>query len=268
MKCKLILFILITSQILLGCGGGDDSGNDSGTSYVGFWRSTSAAHYVEVTKDNTAYIRECTVSNGYSIAYTGKVNGNDFSLLNFVYKLSLAQDVMTITTPSTNYTREYARASSIPDVCTDDAIDVTFVSPTATTEGTSTNFIVNFDYRLASKNNGIVHLGFNVDRADLITLTNSTLEITSAETGSGSLSATISPVFYAAPDSFQLYMFLSENPQADPWIPLSSEMVSINVTKVGSSSVNNGSYKIGNHSKAVSTHCSMSLFIRCANTSK
>ncbi len=209
----------------MSCGGGDSSD----TSYEGYWRSLVTDHYLEIASDNTVTYRACAVNDGYRATHSGTITGDNLVFDSVNYQLTLADNSLTISDDANGVLSEYVRASSLPSVCTGDAIELTFISPTITTEGVVTTYMVNFDYRLASTNSGIVYLGFNTFNVTDATLTSSTLEINNAETGSGSLSADVTPVYYDLPDSFFLYINLSENPHPVPWTPLASDLMTVTV---------------------------------------
>jgi hypothetical protein len=109
-----------------------------------------------------------------------------------------------------------------------DSIQVTSVSPPAAVPGAPTDFTVDFTYRLASVDNGIIYLGFNTSDPHSYIMSPSTLTVTRGS-GSGSLTASASPVEYPPPDSFVAYVNLSENPHPSTWTPLSNDTAPIAV---------------------------------------
>lgn len=207
---KLLVLTLLTGPLLLGCGGGGDSGN----SFAGIWHSTSADEYLEIQSSGLAKHRVCSINDGYPVRNVGRINGNTLEIDSETYGIWLENDILNVLRDYDDRIFEFIRAWSVPDACAGDAIEITYVSPARATEGALTTFIVNFDYRLSSTTSGIVDLGFNLNDADTFRFTGGVLEITGTGTGSGSLSAEVSPVFYEPPESFKAAVSLWRN--SDP----------------------------------------------------
>jgi len=259
-KIKDILTIALICQMLIGCFG-DDSDNSNTSPYAGAWYNESGKHYLEIESDNTVTMRQCTMHNGYAPFYTGSVDGDKLDIFSMSFNLSLEGNILTLKDADGNVIFEYVRASSVPDVCNGDAIEITFSSPTSVTEGILTTFQVDFDYRLSSTNNGIVYLGFNTGEANAFTLTTSTFEVYTTGTGSASLSADIIPVLYSSPDSFAIYVNISENPHPGSWSPLASNIIDVRVNPSHAKK----KYKESGNPINSKQLCSNDIFIQCLN---
>ncbi len=263
---RLIHAVLISMSclILFGCSDSDDT---TSVSYEGNWYNTSADSYLEITNSNTALFRECSVNNGYQVVGSGELEGDSIPSGSFTYKLLRAGNKLTLSAEGLGDIAELILQSSIPSVCTGDAIEITFGSPTSATEGILTTFTVNFDYRLISRDSAIVYFGFNTSNSSNFTLTDNTFEITQAESGSGSLTADIMPVFYDSPDSFSIYVNISENPHPDVWAPLSSDNMAITVTQSGVLTSNNLMTESINQVGNIEL-CSNNPFVQCVQERK
>jgi len=259
-KIASVIVITMTS-IIISCGGGSGSGNNIGVSYEGIWYNTSIDNYIEITNSEVLY-RVCSINDGYRVSLKGKVDGDNFNILNTILKLSLSGDSLTISDSSSGSIVKYSRKSSIPVVCTGDAIEITLIAPTSVTEGLLTTFVVNFDYRLTSTNSGIVYFGFNTDVVNSFTLTENTFKIVNAETSSGSLTADTLPVLYNLPDSFMLYVNLSNDPHPTPWVALSSDFIPVTVTKSALFKTSNKSI-IKNEQSSINRLCFMNTIAPC-----
>jgi hypothetical protein len=215
---------------LIGCGGGDGGGGDTPVQgpYVGNWYQASSDTYLEIKTDNTAVVRGCSAT-GYKAVGSGLVVGDSLSLDSTTFTLTRTGDTLTLLTPN-NQSVIFTSADAIPSVCQGNFIEITSVSPTTATANVPTSFTVGFDYQLATKDNGIINLGFNISGPDAFTLTASTLTVTRGA-GSGSLTASASPVEYPSPGGFAAYVSLSEDPHPPAWTPLSSDTRPVAVTQ-------------------------------------
>jgi hypothetical protein len=218
----LIVAALLTTLSVMGCGGGDGGGDDTPVQapYVGNWYQASADVYLEIQTGNTAVLRTCS-ANGYKAVGTGTIQGDSLTLSSTTVKLTRDGDTLTILTPD-DFKVEFALANAIPTVCPNDFIEITSVNPATGTANVPTSFTVSFDYQLATKDNGIIYLGFNTSGPHTYSLINRLTVIRGA--GSGSLTASASPAAYPSPDSFGAYVNLSEDPHPVPWSPLKSDV--------------------------------------------
>ena len=156
------------------------------------------------------------------------------------YQLSRDDDILNVTNDDLEFNENYTLVSSIPATCENDAIEITSVDPDMVTEGEETTFIVNFDYRLASKASGIIYLGFNTRVATQYILTDEKKLIDQPETSSGSLSGVAIPVTYTAPDNFGAYVNISETGHTPVrWVPLTANQsnVKVNPAETGVNSI-------------------------------
>jgi len=229
-----VIAALLTTLSVMGCSGGDSGGGDAPVQapYVGNWYVAPADSYLEIKTDNTAVVRACSATGYNKILLTGTVQGDSLTLSSAAFNLpattfSLLRngDTLTVVDPDGLKT-ELTLAGAIPTVCPNDFIDITSVNPATGTAGVPTSFTVNFDYQLASKDNGIIHLGF----AGSNVLTSNPLKVTRGA-GSASLTASVLPVKSPSPGSFAAYVFLSEDPLPDPWTVLSSDFEAIEVVQ-------------------------------------
>ena len=210
MKLINLVFFIFLCGILVSC---SENGGNS-TSFNGNWYLATSDTFVEISSDDTVFIRECTLNDGYRVSYTGTING-DTIFLNDGGELilRLESDTLFVTVVSTDEVLELARMDSIPSLCQGDAIEITYVSPTSAIEGVLTTYIVNFDYRLSSSDSGEITLSFNtVDPNGFEVL--DTLILPQAETSSGSLTADVVPILYSSPNSFELSVDLWRYPRS------------------------------------------------------
>lgn len=259
------LFILLSGLSLAACGGG--SGGSSGSAYEGSWYNANLDNYTEIKSDQSFTLRVCSVNNGYRVYQTGTLNGDSFTIDTETFLLSRTGDILTVTNDNIGFNETYTLVSSIPAACENDAIEITSVTPDTVTEGEPTSFSVGFDYRLASKQNGIIYLGFNTDEPTKYILTDDRQAIDQTETSSGTLSGVATPVIYAAPDSFGVYVNISEADHPKPeWFPLTSDQLNVTVNPAsggGKSFIPSGySHKTNNNNQ-----CGTVTFGTCqANT--
>jgi len=214
---------LLASLALMACGGGGGGGGGdtpAQASYVGNWYQASADLYLEVQTDNAVVLRTCSAT-GYKTAGTGTIQGDALTLSSTTFNLMRNGDTLTLVDPSAVKV-EFTLAGAIPAVCPNNFIEITSVNPSTSAAGVPTSFTVNFDYQLATKDNGIINLGFNISDPDTFTLTPSTLTVIRG-TGPGSLTASATPVEYPPPSTFAAFVILSEDPHPVPWVPLSSD---------------------------------------------
>jgi hypothetical protein len=220
----LIIAALVTALSLMGCGSGGGGGGGGDTpvqaSYVGNWYQAASDAYLEIKTDNTAVARVCSAA-GYKAVVTGTIQGDSLTLSSTTVKLTRDGDTLTLLSPD-DLKVEFTLANAIPAVCPNDFIEITSVNPATGTANVPTSFTVSFGYQLATKDNGIIYLGFNTSGPHAYSLINTLTVIRGA--GSGSLTASASPVAYPSPDSFGAYVNLSEDPHPVPWSPLKSDV--------------------------------------------
>lgn len=250
----------------MGCGSGGDSGDTPAQGpYVGNWHHASSDVYLEIQTDNTVVVRTCS-ANGYKAQGTGTIQGDSLTLSSTTFNLLRNGDALTLVDPD-GLKVELALTGAIPAVCSNDFIEITSVNPTTGTANVLTLFTVNFDYRLATKDNGIIYLGFNIPSdPDAFALTSSTLAVTRGA-GSSSLTASGLPVEYPSPGSFAAYVNLSENPHPDAWTPLSYRTVPIVVVQASSMSsalVANGAANKRQGSSISGRSCGSGVIGSCA----
>ncbi len=237
MKTKFIevIYVVIVSLIIQGCVGGNGNDDDS-SQYEGIWYSNTYDSYYVIQNNNTIEVKECSVNHGYKTSYTGTISGNTVTIFNSDFKLNIVEDELNFSIDGINIAAPFAKKSSIPELCTGDAIEITFFSPEIAIEGDLTTFIVNIDYRLVSANSGTIHLGFNTNTEEPTSfrLTDSSFEIENTETGSASLTAVINPVYYAPPYEFLLYVNLSPSHTTGPWIPFANALTPVVITPLAS----------------------------------
>jgi hypothetical protein len=199
--------------------------------FVGYWYDAEFDTYLEIDSDNSAAIRACTVSDGYRTIVEGALEGSRLTIESTVFNLSVSGNTLVIT--SQGRTTNLSKAASIPAACESDAIEITSVSPSEASAGLATKFAVNVDYRLSSNDQGIIYMGFNTHSVNSYSFADS-LEV-QRETGSGTLSATVTPIDYPPPGHFQAFANLSKNPHPAQWIPLAVHSYPISVTQTGKS---------------------------------
>lgn len=258
------IVVIALCLFLIGCDGSDNSNSPS---FKGNWYNQTTDDYLEIKNNNTVFIRECSVNNGYHVISSGEIDGDTLYFGSFAYKLSRESNKLTVSSENSGFIWEYILQLSIPSNCTGDAIEITFISPSSVTEGMLTTFVVNFDYRLVSKENGIVYLGFNKTGPDTFTISDSTFEITQAESGSGSLSAATLPVYYSPPDSFAVIVGISENSSPIPGEFLSRDNMAVTVTQ-SSALINNNIFMESINPISDGDVCSYYPFWQCNQVRK
>ena len=110
-----------------------------------------------------------------------------------------------------------------------DSIEILSVTPNAVAAGNPTTFTVTVKYTLATKDAGIVYLGFNTEYPATYHLATENV-LVSKGTGTASITTTVTPVYYASPDAFAAYVNLSEHAHAEQWSPLADSVQNIDVT--------------------------------------
>ena len=116
-----------------------------------------------------------------------------------------------------------------------DSIAVVSASPVSATAGTSTIFSIDVDYRLASRANGEINIGFNSSLTCGVNcfILDVNAQDTSIVAGSGSktYSSTVIPVDWGSSGGFQVYANLSEYPHGSSWTPMANDTHPIAVTQ-------------------------------------
>jgi hypothetical protein len=115
-----------------------------------------------------------------------------------------------------------------------DSISITSVSPASAVAGASTIFTVDVSYTLASKDSGVLKIGFNTGLehtgldVDKFYLDPQEL-IVAKGSGTHTFTSTAVPVDWGSAGSFQAHVNLSENPHPDTWSPLTSDSSTISI---------------------------------------
>ncbi len=110
-----------------------------------------------------------------------------------------------------------------------DSIEIVTVTPTTTGADQSTNFTVLFRYTLASRESGVVNMGFFIDSTNQ-TLVPENLVVTRG-TGTGTLSARAVPSQYTRTVDFAVGVLLSESPHGAAWTPLARDKQFVSLTQ-------------------------------------
>jgi hypothetical protein len=106
-----------------------------------------------------------------------------------------------------------------------EANEITIVSvapSTGLTDGKLTNFIVTVNYKLVTKDQGELNVGFNNSSSETYyQLVSSATKIIAKGSGTYTFNVNVTTKKWAnAP--FQVYVNLSENPHGSPWSPLAN----------------------------------------------
>ncbi len=185
--------------------------------YTGYWYAESQNAlqdaYLELQEDGVASLRLCTVNDGYkprygvSMSYSGnqlvsKRNGE------IADQSTLSVDGDTLTSVNDARTDTYTKSQVIPDVCENDAVEMTLVTPNSAIEGVETEFSVDFNYRLSSSSTAKLWLAYTIGDSSFHSDNAKYFDVTAMETSSGSLIITTTPKIFESGAPFQLALFM------------------------------------------------------------
>jgi hypothetical protein len=123
-----------------------------------------------------------------------------------------------------------SKSSSDPAPSATDSISITSISPASAVTVTNTSFAVEVSYSLASKDSGLLMLGFNTNKVDSYSMISSQTYTVAKGSGTHIFTATATPVDWGSTGTFQAYVNLSENPHPVPWTPLASDTKTISAS--------------------------------------
>jgi len=111
-----------------------------------------------------------------------------------------------------------------------DSVSIISVSPASAATGTNTSFAVEVSYSLATKDSGLLMVGFNTNQVDSFSMISSQTHTVAKGSGTHTFIATATPVDWGTAGTFQAYVNLSENPHPLPWTPLAGDKKTISVS--------------------------------------
>jgi len=119
-----------------------------------------------------------------------------------------------------------------------DTLTIVGINPASAVAGASTTFAVDVSYTLASKNSGMLMIGFNTTAVGSYSMLGSPQPTVVKGSGTYTFNVTATPVDWGSTGSFQAYVNLSENPHPATWVPLAGEVKAIPSSTLVSSPVN------------------------------
>jgi hypothetical protein len=225
------LVILLSALLISSCNN-ESSGGEVDSLEV--WYLTQANVYLTI--DSTGDVRsyECSVSDGYvqETDVSGQLIGNQMVISNsgsedLIYTVELGENQRLV---HEEYEVPFEVAFEVPSTCNDDAIEITYFSPEEAPEGIETEFLLNFDYRVASSENMIIEIGFTFDQDGGFVLTNDELEVSSLGVSSGTLTAHYVPEIFENSEPFKMYVVMYQaRDNSGRFSPTASDEVLINV---------------------------------------
>jgi len=111
-----------------------------------------------------------------------------------------------------------------------DSVSITSISPANAILGISTSFVVEVSYSLASKDSGLLMVGFNTDQVDSYGMISSQTYTVAKGSGTHMFTATATPANWGPIGTFQAYVNLSENPRPSSWTPLAGDKKTISIS--------------------------------------
>ncbi len=123
-----------------------------------------------------------------------------------------------------------------------DSIAIVSVSPSSAVNGASTSFAVVVSYSLATKNSGMLMIGFNTASANSYTLLPNPQPTVLKGTGTYTFNVTATPTDWSPAGTFQVYVNLSENPHPASWVPLASASKAIALSAAPAAAIQPANY--------------------------
>ncbi len=226
-KLKIILSVA-SLLILCGCGGGSNSEGtevivEDNNSEIWYFQDTNL--YLLISDDGESKIYQCSLYDGFveDTTASGFRDGNELEI-----SIDGGEAQHYLIDDDQNLIFEdivipYSIASEIPDVCTDDAIEITYYTPNEASAGVEVEFLVNFDYRLTGEE-AVIELGFTSDKDGSYTMSDQdSYEISSSGTGSGSLSVIHLPTFLGGSIRHYLYINMSPRDSGAEYYPFATD---------------------------------------------
>lgn len=234
-----LLALLSLNLIACNVEGGRSSSDDSSNDLTGYWYNAADDSYIEIEPNGDVSEFDCTVNEGYQKNgdAIGTIIGNQLTIsdedvattviftrngdaLEIASKSVFEKQSQTITTTA-------SKANSIPTSCQGDAIEITETTPTTVIEGQETEFVVNFDYRLASTSNATIYFLYTDSEGIYHYSEEQSKQITSKGTDSGSFTINLSPETYNESEPYNLMVEL--RPRSNSNIKTSSDKVKIDI---------------------------------------
>lgn len=112
-----------------------------------------------------------------------------------------------------------------------DAISIKSITPNAgLTNGQTYQFTIAVDYQLSTVAQGVLMVGFNTGTsATTFIMNTSDQPLVSPGSGAYTFHVSSTAKYWSSPDSFQVYVNLSEYPHASTWTPLATDEANIGV---------------------------------------
>lgn len=238
-----LFFLSATALLLASCGGGGSSNDNDPTvepssSYVGNWYNAAGDYYLVISADNTLSYRVCS-STGYrdlTEARGATLNGNAVMVGSetVVHLQRTGNSLTYVEIPAFLFVLH----STIPATCRGNFLEIVSVTPLVATAQTPTQFTVNFTYQLSTRDTASVKLGFNTSGPASHVFEPSTGSMAIHRgSGSGSLTATVTPVRYDTPNDFSARIQMVEDPSlTTPSLASAQQLIHVLPATAGSAS--------------------------------
>jgi hypothetical protein len=218
--------VLLFSMFMAGCELNEDSSTSSDaehieTSQAVIWYLPEFDAYYKFL-NNIIYSYRCSINNGYKLFRTQSGFISEESITFTDNEAPVTNDIEMQDGNNgliidDDFSYPFKLVTDIPLVCDGDAVEITYFSPEEVEEGVETNFVVNFDYRLASAENAVIDLGFTTEK-DTFIIAGDKFEITERGTSSGSLTARYIPTSIEGGFPFQIHITMYEPTEGEELI--------------------------------------------------
>lgn len=160
--------------------------------------STTLDRYLKISPEGNVEYLKCTINDGYVPVeeITGEYSNNELTLNYYGEELTStllesSEDGYKEFTDTSIY--DYEIVESIPSYCDNDAVEVTSFFPKNAIAGVESEFLINIDYRLVSKDSAIIYPKFDTPALNKFSFNYEKIDITSG-TRSASFSASMTPI--------------------------------------------------------------------------
>ena len=186
--------------LMFGCGSGSDEPDlvvEPVEDELNLYSST-LDRYLKVSPEGNVQYLKCTINDGYVPVeeITGVYSNNKLTLNYYGQEL-----ISTLLESSEGGYKEFTNSSifnyeiveAIPSYCDNDSVEVTSFYPENAVAGVESEFIINIDYRLVSKDSAIIYPKFDTAALNKFSFNYEKIDITSG-TKSASFSAWMTPI--------------------------------------------------------------------------
>jgi hypothetical protein len=227
---------IITALTITSCGGGGQSGDKTpiDNKYAGIWYDDENDTYLKILDSGVASLYICTLHEGYqeNPGIYAEVINDELNVTeeqsSYVYSLQIQNQNLLLS--STNVSLALTMVDSIPTICENDAIEIVYLSPLEVYEGELTTFIVNYEYRLTSAENGEIGVGFTSDASGAYLISEeNTLDVDSTGSASGSFTLSHTPMSFGNGTLLYLHINMSPIDQEADYSPYASSEIAIDI---------------------------------------